>query len=243
MGNSSRISKRFGFTLIELLVVIAIIALLMGILMPALSKVRKQARGTTCLSGLKQIGLAANLYAADNDTYIPRGAGGGGGIWFIQFLPYLGQKGNTGDYRNVAVYTCKSFPRTGMGLYDIPNSEQTVCYVINGWTFSGQNDDQGSPVIGATKLSVFKKPARTLYLTDNEDGEYRPIIQGEDSQEISRCDVFDPGHLPTSDSQDILRGRRIAHARHREGCNVLFLDWHSEYIATANHTINLWRDK
>ena len=80
-------------------------------------------------------------------------------------------------------------------------------------------------------------------MTDNEDGTYRPIIQSEDSQEISRCDVFDPGHLPTSDSQDILRGRRIAAARHREGCNVLFLDWHSEYIATENHTINLWRDK
>ncbi len=59
-----------GFTLIELLVVIAIIAVLMAILMPGLSKAKKQAQGTTCLSGLKQIGVGANLYAQDYDYFI-----------------------------------------------------------------------------------------------------------------------------------------------------------------------------
>ena len=62
-----------AFTLVELLVVIAIIALLMGILMPALRRVKKQAEATTCLSNLKQIGLAASLYAEDFERSIPRG--------------------------------------------------------------------------------------------------------------------------------------------------------------------------
>ena len=58
---------RSGFTLIELLVVIAIIALLMGILMPSLQRVKKQAQGVTCQSYLKQWGLVFSMYTQDND--------------------------------------------------------------------------------------------------------------------------------------------------------------------------------
>jgi len=63
--------KRKGFTLIELLVVIAIIALLMAILMPALQRVKKQARGIICKSNLKEYGLGARMYLDDNDGSFP----------------------------------------------------------------------------------------------------------------------------------------------------------------------------
>jgi prepilin-type N-terminal cleavage/methylation domain-containing protein/prepilin-type processing-associated H-X9-DG protein len=62
--------RQNGFTLIELLVVIAIIALLMGILMPALSRVRKQARKTACMSNVRSFALALAAYAAENDDRI-----------------------------------------------------------------------------------------------------------------------------------------------------------------------------
>jgi len=60
---------RKGFTLIELLVVIAIIALLMSILMPAMNRVKKQARTVACLAQMKQWGLWFSMYAEDNDGY------------------------------------------------------------------------------------------------------------------------------------------------------------------------------
>jgi prepilin-type N-terminal cleavage/methylation domain-containing protein/prepilin-type processing-associated H-X9-DG protein len=219
--------KRRGFTLIELLVVIAIIALLLAILMPALQRVRKQAKGVVCKNNLKQIGIGANLYALDYDMYIPRSANwsAGNAPWFQLFMPFLSQKPIDDDYRNVKIFRCPSYP----------DKEQTVCYVVNGWP------DNENDWTRFSKVTDCKRPGSTIYLADNEDGWWRTIITNANERDITRCDVFQPEHLPSSDIEAVSGGRRIARARHRSGCNVMYLDWHAGYMDAEDMTAEMWR--
>jgi len=88
--------RRRAFTLIELLVVIAIIALLMGILMPSLQRVRNQARAVTCRSNLKQWGLVWYFYTEDNEGKFNTGIhedSAAANDWMVALLPYYRQKG------------------------------------------------------------------------------------------------------------------------------------------------------
>jgi len=90
--------KRKGFTLVELLVVIAIIALLMSILLPALARVKKQAKEVMCMTQLRQWYLIFMMYTEDNDGFFhgELGAGGKSQGWVPALRPYYTGNGKAG---------------------------------------------------------------------------------------------------------------------------------------------------
>jgi prepilin-type N-terminal cleavage/methylation domain-containing protein/prepilin-type processing-associated H-X9-DG protein len=125
MGHSrNRLSSasimRDAFTLIELLVVIAIIAVLIGLLLPAVQQVRAAAARVKCQSNMKQLGLAMHLYHNDNNT-LPQAMSSQGccsGTWMMKILPYLEQNNVAELYQN--------YGEPGNPTYGYPPNQQNV---------------------------------------------------------------------------------------------------------------------
>jgi prepilin-type N-terminal cleavage/methylation domain-containing protein/prepilin-type processing-associated H-X9-DG protein len=99
MKTLTRSRRQSAFTLLELLVVIAIISILASLLLPVVARGKSQAGSTQCLSQMRQIGLATQFYADDNDGYLPRSShsamANGQLPWGYAIAPYLTGRGLT----------------------------------------------------------------------------------------------------------------------------------------------------
>jgi len=244
--------KRKGFTLVELLVVIAIIALLMGILMPALARVRQLAFRLTCGTNLAGIGKAMLIYANDYEDELPR-AGGRLSTWngpvqwaaADRYTAYgVSQADGSGGKATItscfyllvkyAEVTPKSFVckgDTGTTEWQLTDETNvaTNFEMIDAWDFGATPWDNCSysyhVPFGQYALTTSSEPGLAVA------SERNPWIKSP-AAEAGDFTVFVPDVTPyNGTTESALKGNAISHQG--DGQNVLFLDSHVEFAKRA----------
>lgn len=223
-----RRAGRQGFTLIELLVVIAIIAILAGMLLPALAKAKAKGQQTKCLNNMRQIGLGLQMYLSDFSKYPGHYMPSAGEIIYPPRL--LGFVAS-----NLTVWNC---PTENSKFYytNRPNSTLPMrvtpstgfCYGYNDWggvnEFTLPYQGLGADIVPGSRdpwgqeppESHVKNPSDMIMLADSRsDGVWDSAIDPKDQAPNPRDPKSEAAEWPSR--------------RHNLGANIMFCDGHAEY--------------
>jgi prepilin-type N-terminal cleavage/methylation domain-containing protein len=206
-----RTSHKVAFTLIELLVVIAIIAILAAILFPVFGRARENARRSSCLSNLKQIGMGIMQYTQDYDEYYPLNGANiytsnstdayqrSRNSWRSLIFPYV---------RSEQVFVCPSNPDKEADTFDVNTAPGSFKKSYNGLmgTVLSTTD---TPV----KITSVINPSTTLAVIE--------VFNGGTGEDASKIGSINPGYNQHQD--DMFAG-------HMGTSNFLFSDMHVKSI-------------
>ena len=185
MIQASELDKQRGFTLIELLVVIAIIAILAGLLLPALGRAKGRARSVECLNNLKQIGIAVELYVDENHGRLPQSQHTNDS-WVASLQPYFG-----------GITKVKRCPKD-------PVETRLYSYALNDFLL---RQPAGSALPDMSRQSLIPSPSDTLFMTECADAYIG-------SDHFHFADPDDDNYSPTAFAGQVAVSRHLGGANY-----------------------------
>ena len=225
-GMKSARRGKTGFTLVELIAVIAVILILAAILVSITGRVLQSSKASKCTSKLRQIGIAARAFAADNDgnmlTSGDANSSSNPTPWFKQIAPYLGGKDATTVNAQVienlscpaaADYPTKSWTNLTSGS---PKSY--------GWNWRINNWDSSQTVSGFDPIKKFAgidRPAQVPMIVE---------VVFQNNFDPARGGIFDLAEPPDYDRGNITGLSKAFSKRHGKGSNVLWFDGHVSFV-------------
>ena len=207
-----------GFTLIELLVVIAIISILAAILFPVFARARENARRTSCLSNMKQMGLGMMQYMQDYDEVYPMHYNGSE-RWPQIMNPYV---------KSNQLYQCPSRD-AGFEYQGDYTSAGTIGYGMNYWLNSYYYPSSTERGI---KMAAIQRPTETVWIA-----EINGIPRGSNPSSVNAYQSYPSYYGKVSNPSSTTYGMSVSPEppgrlteRHLEGVNVLWADGHVKWL-------------